>query len=479
MIEKKDLTKGSILPQIFSLALPIIGSSFIQMAYNMADIFWIGKAGSEYVTAIGSAGYILWFSVALIFMVKIGVEVGISQAIGRKEDEKIRNYSHDAIRLASYGGIVLMLFCLLAGKHILSIFNFDNPVILTSAENYLSIYSLAFPFFMSTFVFTGIFNALGDSKTPFYVNSIGLILNIIADPFLIMGIGPFPEMKAEGAAIASLLSQMLVFVIFLVLFFYKKRELLPKLFHFSFNDVAVVKHILTLGFPVSLQTTLFALFAFFTAQIISGWGAEPVAMISIGANIEAVSWMTASGFATALGTFTGQNFGAHKFSRIIRGYFITASISVGLGLIAAVFFYYFPVEIVSAFNNETAIVTIGTRYMKIIAISQMFMCLEISATGVFNGIGKTKPPAIVGIVFNALRVVGVFYVAQYTTIGVDGAWWSISLSSVLKGIVLVAWLLYIFKNMPDIKNNEPFAGPVFVRLIPNRIRQQIFDKRTK
>ncbi|MBK8808245.1 MAG: MATE family efflux transporter [Bacteroidales bacterium] len=347
MISKKELTQGNIFKQIILLAIPIIGSSFVQMAYNLTDIFWIGSIGSKYVTGVGTVGYLLWFSVALVFMLKVGAEVLISQSVGSKSNNKIVAIAQNTIFLTVSFALSLMLLLFFIGKQLLNLFKFADTDIYLIAENYLNVSLFGFVFLMLSLVFSGIYNGLGDSKTPFYVNSIGLILNIVLDPLLIYGWGFIPELKANGAALASVFAQMVVCLIFIFLLRHKKREILSFIgFKENISREYIAKLIKT-GLPVSIHACLFSIFAFMIAQLVSKWGAEPVAILSIGANIEAVSWMTAGGFSTALSTFTGQNYGAGNFKRIKSAFYITSLVSVVLDCLQPLHFYFCPSKLLN------------------------------------------------------------------------------------------------------------------------------------
>lgn len=162
-------------------------------------------------------------------------------------------------------------------------------------------------------------------------------------------------------------------------------------------------------------------------------------MQSVGAQIEAITWMTAAGFSTALAAFTGQNFGARNLDRIRLGYHYTLKLAGGIALIACLAFLFFSKEIFSVFINEPQTLVAGSAYLKILAISQIFSAIEQVTAGAFNGCGRTTPPAIVGIILTGARIPLAYYLVSFPTLGLNGIWWSISISSVMKGIVLAIW----------------------------------------
>ena len=319
--------------------------------------------------------------------------------------------------------------------------------VIRMATSYLMIIGFGINFYFLNPLFTGLYNGYGDSKTPFIFNAVGLAANMILDPILIFGIGPFPELGVEGAAIATITAQFVVTLIFI--YNLKKLTLFKDLKLFKLPDFDMMKWIIKLGFPVALQSGLFSIFAMFIARIIAQWGPIPMAVQRVGSQIEAISWMTAGGFSTALGAFVGQNYGAGKWDRIQKGYYNAMIIVgvIGVGATALLIFASRPIFTIFIPEEEEAIKQ-GIVYLKILGLSQLFMCIEIATAGAFNGIGRTIPPSIVGILFTGLRVPVAMIVSAQHLLGLNGVWWTISISSVFKGVVLVTWFLVVLRTQP-------------------------------
>ena len=160
------------------------------------------------------------------------------------------------------------------------------------------IISFGLVFYFVNPVFTAIFNGYGESRTPFIINSIGLLVNMVLDPLLILGLGPIPRLEVAGAAIATVIAQAVVTLIF-VLNARMRPELFSGLNLFKAPDMAHINKIFKLGLPVALQSGLFTVFAMVIARIIAQWGPIPIAVQKVGSQIEAVSWMTAGGLRFA------------------------------------------------------------------------------------------------------------------------------------------------------------------------------------
>jgi Na+-driven multidrug efflux pump len=191
------------------------------------------------------------------------------------------------------------------------------------------------------------------------------------------------------------------------------------------------------------------MFSLTLSTLAARWGAEGVAAQSIGSQIEAISWMTAAGFSTALASFTGQNYGAKQYDRIRKGYRLTLQIAGSFGLLASLLFFLFDKEIFSLFVKEPKAIEVGGDYLRILAFSQLFMVTESVTAGAFYGTGHTIAPSLTGIIFNAIRIPFAFWLVTFPFLGLNGIWWSITITSIVKGTLLPLWYLYFqHQKMP-------------------------------
>jgi putative MATE family efflux protein len=449
-MENKDLTQGKITGSIIKLTIPIVATSLVQMAYNLTDLIWVGRQGSNAVAAVGTAGFFTWLGFAFIIITKIGAQVSVAQSAGKKDWAAVVEYARNALQVNFLLALIYGAFLFIFKQQLIGFFRLGNTDVVNNAILYISIVSLGIFFLFINPVFTGIFNGIGDSRTPFLVNSVGLIINIILDPLLIFGIGPFPEWGVAGAAIATIFSQFVVTCIFLLLI-PTKLDFGIRFTLFKLPEVSTIRSIIRLGVPVGAHSALFTIFAIVLARIIARWGATPIAVQKVGAHVEAISWMTSDGLATALATFIGQNYGAGQWKRIWQGYFSGISMAAILGILTTSFLVFFSNSIFKIFIPETQAISYGSVYLKILGYSQLFMCIEIATAGAFNGLGRTLPPSIVGILLTGSRIPIALILSQEQVLGLNGVWWSISLTSVLKGITLVGWFLLLLYRHPEIK----------------------------
>lgn len=450
-MRKIDLTKDPILPSLAGLALPIMATSLIQMAYNLIDMLWIGRIGSAAVAAIGAAGMYMWLSNGLATLAKMGGQVKVAHALGAKREEEAAEYAQSALQLSLIFGIGFGLISVVAATPMISFFKLNSAAVIADAEIYLQITCGGVVFSFLNQVFTGILTAMGNSRVTFVATTIGLVFNIVLDPALIFGLGPLPAMGEVGAALATVFSQVIVTAIFVVIA-YKDHVVLRKIHLLKSFHKESMAQIIRIGFPIGVQSMFFTAISMIIARMVAGFGDAAVAVQKVGSQIESISWMTAEGFGAAVSAFMAQNLGAGSKERIIKGYRVAIGLEIVWGILCTVLLIVFPDYIFKIFITEKEILPMGVDYLKILGVAQFFMCIELTTAGAFTGLGKTIPPSITSIVLSAVRI-PIASVLVALGMGLNGIWWSITISCILKGIVMFVWFLYYLKH--DFKRYFP------------------------
>lgn len=450
-MRKIDLTKDPILPSLAGLALPIMATSLIQMAYNLIDMLWIGRIGSAAVAAIGAAGMYMWLSNGLATLAKMGGQVKVAHALGGKREEEAAEYAQSALQLSLIFGIGFGLISVVAATPMISFFKLNSAAVIADAEIYLQITCGGVVFSFLNQVFTGILTAMGNSRVTFVATTIGLVFNIVLDPMLIFGLGPLPAMGVVGAALATVFSQVIVTAIFVVIA-YKDHVVLRKIHLLKSFHKESMAQIIRIGFPIGVQSMFFTAISMIIARMVAGFGDAAVAVQKVGSQIESISWMTAEGFGAAVSAFMAQNLGAGSKERIIKGYRVAIGLEIVWGILCTVLLIVFPDYIFKIFITEKEILPMGVDYLKILGVAQFFMCIELTTAGAFTGLGKTIPPSITSIVLSAVRI-PIASVLVAAGMGLNGIWWSITISCILKGIVMFVWFLYYLKH--DFKSYFP------------------------
>ncbi len=441
-----DLTQGSILNKILLVALPIMGTQMLQMTYNLTDMFWLGRMADSVsaVAASGVAGMFLWLSMAPLLVGRMGAEIGVSQNLGAGNQEEAAGFAQDAARIALILGAVYGLMLLTLAAPLVTLLQVREQDVFQSACDYLRIVGLGIPMSFVAAAITGGLNGAGNSRLGFIANAVGLAVNMILDPILILVLG----WGVQGAALATLIAQGIVFA--LLLLFAKRYPHAPFAGFRLLGRLRMerLRRILRWSLPVSLESAAFTgLSMVVTGMVASGYGASAVAVQRVGSQIESLSWLVGGGFSSAVSAFIGQNFGAGKWTRIRRGYRVSMAALMLWELLVMLLLIFAGRFLFSLFlSHPPELVNMGRDYLLILAGCQLFAALEGTCGGSFRGMGNTLPPSICSIASNLLRPVLCWALAQ--RMGLNGFWLGITLSACLRGLSMFIWYTIAERGFP-------------------------------
>ncbi len=318
-MQRVDLLEGSIVRSLTKLSLPIMATALIQMAYNMTDMIWIGRVSANAVAAVGAAGMYLWLANGLAMIPRLGGQVKVAHELGARNPRRAAVYGQASLHLGAVLVAGSTVLAIALNRPLIAFFKLNSPDVIADARIYLVIVAVGFVFSFFNQIFTGLFTAMGGSVVVLRSTAVGLVGNIVLDPLMIFGVGPFPRMGVAGAALATVLAQGIVTGMFWLA---ARRDtiLFPQIRLFAPSEKQAWVEILKIGLPVSVQSMFFSSLSMFLARIVAGWGDAAIAAQKVGTQIESISYTTAEGFATAVNAFVAQNFGAGKPERIRRGY---------------------------------------------------------------------------------------------------------------------------------------------------------------
>lgn len=440
-MKKIDLTQGKVINVLTALALPIMGSSLLQFTYNLIDMLWVGGLGSDAVASIGSSSFFIGLGYSINSLVVIGTGIKVSHAIGEKNNKEVKQYINSGLAINFVISIIYALILTILGKSLISFLSLNNDVVERNSYYYLAMNAPILFFSFFNFLYTRIFSSFGNNGDSLKINAIGMIINIILDPIFIY----IFKLGVLGAAVATLISNVVMFILYRI----KSNGIL----HYDKSigiDKEKVIEIIRLGFPMAFQRILFTMVNIILAKIIAIFGTNSIAAQKIGLQIESITYMVIGGLNGAIASFTGQNFGASKFKRIKQGYYTALLLGIIYSIIMSIIFIIFKEPIIRLFIKDKSTILIASGYLQAVAFSQSFSTIEMVSNGLFTGLGMPKIPAIISIVFTILRIPMALTLMQ--TLGMDGVWWSIAISSILKGVAVYSiYLIKIRRNYKDVK----------------------------
>lgn len=440
-----DLLNGNILASLTELALPIMATSLVQTAYNLTDMAWIGMVGSDAVAAVGAAAMYTWLSSGVATLARMGGQVKSAHAYGEGNRREAVQYGKGALQLALVLAAVYGIITNLFAGPLIGFFHLNSFLVVEDAIVYLRIACglILFAFIGQTL--TGLYTASGNSRTPFVANCIGMGANIVLDPLLIFGLGPIPGMGVAGAAVATVTAQFIVSLV-LVISMRKEPVLAAQMRIWIPTPLSNIKTMVRIGFPAAIQSMLYCGISMVLTRFVTAWGDTAVAVQRVGGQIESISWMTADGFGTAINAFVGQNYGAGNLKRVKKGYMTASVIMFIWGIFTTCLLIFGAAPIFSLFIHGPEVIPAGADYLRIIGFSEMFMCVELMTVGALSGMGKTMEASVITIILTAARI-PLAVILGGTALGLNGIWWALTISSIVKGIIFFVYYLHIMKRM--------------------------------
>lgn len=415
-----DLTKGNEGKSIFLFALPMLIGGVFQQLYNTADSIIVGRfIGVDAMAAVSGANPIMFLIISLITGITLGFSIIISQYFGAKKDKKVKEAINTTYIFAFFSSIILTIVGIVFTEPILKMINTPENIFLQS-RNYLIIIFLGLFFSTGYNTVSAVLRGLGDSKNPLYFLIIATILNIILDVVFII----YFNMGVAGVALATVIAQGASFL-FSIIYLNKNHKLLK----ISIKDISFSKNIfikgIRLGIPSGIQQMLFSLGNIALQSLVNSFGTVYMAAFGAGMKIESFISLPIINLGAALSTFVAQNIGSQKKHRINKGLKFTIYFSLILAVSVTFIFYKYGDFLISFFNEDIDVITIGHNYLKTIGPFFIFACTGYMYTSTIKGAGASMFALFSSIISLWLGRVPVSYLLS-NYIGITGVWLGIS-----------------------------------------------------
>jgi len=434
----RDCTVGSIPRHLVAIALPMLIGNLIQSGYTIIDAIWVGRTvGNAAMGGIAVSFPVLFLFIAVAAGVTMATTILISQYYGAGNHEQVKKTIGTSFLFALMIGSVISVVGFFSTDAILRLLNTPESVIAV-ASIYLKINFGGFLIMYSGFLIGSILRGIGDSRTPLYFMIIGVVINAILDPFFIIGVGPFPRMGLAGAAVASIIGQ-LVASITGYMYLLKKGNIVAIKFRDMVWDTPLIKKILVIGFPSMLQQSAISLGMATITSIVNGFGESVVAAFGAAGRIDTVSYFPAMSIGMSVSILSGQNIGAKKYDRVHSVFRWGVIMTLMISTVNTVLYFTLPRLMMSAFVKDEEVISIGAMYLRILGPASMMFAIAFVSNGVINGAGHTKMTLFFTLfALWCVRVPVIIWLSK-TSLGVTGIWVGSAIGFAALMIVSVGW----------------------------------------
>jgi putative MATE family efflux protein len=440
--EELDLLKGHVGKNLFYLSLPVIVINLLQVAYNLADTFWLGQYSGEALTAITFAFPLVFLLVSLGMGLAVAGSVLVAQFEGSGETDKRDYAASQTIAFSALASIVLGLSGYFFIGDIVGLLGASGPVA-ASASGYLQIISIGLFSLFGFLVFQSLMRGFGDTLTPMLLMLGTVILNIIIDPFFIFGWWIIPEMGVEGAAVATVLARTLSLCIGIGLLFKGVRG--PQISPSEMKpDFGFFKKMMAIGIPATVEGAGRSISVNALTAVVGWTFAGPVvAGFGIGVRIFSMIFLPAAAVGRGVESMTGQNLGAGNYDRAGKTASEGAKYSFIIVTLLGVLTFIFADQIAGVFigsgqENSELIASTGAEFLRYVALSFGFIGILRSYNGSFRGAGKTVTAAIISIsTLGIIRLPIAYWGA--INIGTKGVWAAFFISNIAGAAFAYLW----------------------------------------
>ena len=458
MAEQKESRLNEFLENpersLWSIAIPVIAGMAIQTFYSIVDMLFIGQLGGSSIAAVAFNMPLYFFVMGITFGIGTGITATIARAIGEEDKEKADNAAKHGLLIALFMGVTLTFFGLLTGKKVLSMLGSPEELI-DESWSYLRVTCYGMMFIVFSIVFRSILAGEGDMKFPVMVAATGTILNIILDPIFIFDLDEYGGfglgMGVKGAAAASVVSQMIVFFIFIFMLFFKDHAYISfDMQNFTFSK-DVMKEILVVGIPSSISMIIMSFGqGVFNYILIIGYGPDAVAAYTISGRLDMLMFLPIMGIATGLVTTVGMFAGAKRFDKVKSIIIYAISRAFVIVAIASSIVYLLAPSIISLFTDDQNIKNIGVSALRTLCFTYPFVGIAMPCGRIMQGLGQGIPV----LVITALRVLLVsaplaYYFAIIDSRDIVWVWYSIAISVSVSAIVGPLWVRKTINEMEN------------------------------
>jgi len=432
---RKDLIEGPVGRTILELAFPMVFGLAAVILFNVVDTFYVGRLGADDLAAMSFTFPVVFFVMSIAMGMGVGVTSVVSRVIGEDDMRTVRRIATDGLFLANAIVVVVALGGLFTIEPLFRALG-ASPEMVGLIRQYMFPWYLGIGFIVIPMVGNSAIRATGDTKTPSLIMIIAGGVNIILDPLLIFGPGPFPRLELQGAAIATLISYSITFVA--ALWILTRRE---HMLDFSRPRPAEVLHswrrILYVAVPAGFTSSLLPIANGIFTRMVSAFGADAVAAFGVATRIEALSLIGVHSVFSAMAPFIGQNYGARKSARIRAGLHFGVKAVFVYGLAFAGLLAVLGRPLGALFNDAPAIVDTVGRYLRIVPASYGLVGTLFIVNAMFNAVNQPYKSAFIIVLRMFVFGIPLAYLLS-RAFGVTGIFAGLSIGNAVVGLIAFA-----------------------------------------
>ncbi|MDD7337591.1 MAG: MATE family efflux transporter [Ruminococcus sp.] len=433
-----------IFKLVVNMSLPMIISMLVQALYNVVDSMFVSRVSENALTAVSLAFPAQNLMIGVATGTAVGVNALLSKSLGEKNYKRANQIAENGIFLSFIGFLIFLIFGLF-GTEVFFRTQTDIEDIISSGVDYLRVCSCFSFGIFGQIIFERLMQSTGRTFYTMITQGVGAIINIVLDPIFIFGYFGLPAMGAKGAAVATVIGQIIAFIIAVILNKKKNTDIDLKLKEFRTN-LKIIGRIYSIGIPSIIMVAVGSIMTFSINKIVIAFTETAAAVFGVYFKLQSFVFMPLFGMNNGVIPIISFNYGARNKQRVMK--------TIGVAILFALFFMaiglaamqILPKELLSIFNASDQMIKIGVPALKTISISYIFAGFSVVLISVFQAFGKGLFSMSISIARQLVVLVPCAYLLSKTG-ELDNVWWAFPIAEVMSVLVAGAFFIYLYKKV--------------------------------
>lgn len=420
-----------VLGLLLSMSLPMVISMMVNSLYNIVDSIFVAKISESAMTALSLVYPVQNLVNAITIGFAIGINAVVSFYLGAQDQKSANSAATQGLLLNTLHGLLLSAGCIIVIPKFLGMFTSDAEVISLGLTYSRIVFCFGIVIGLEL-SFEKIFQSVGRMIASMASMMIGCIANIILDPILIFGLGPFPKMGIAGAALATGISQVLTLLIYITIYIIRPIPVRMGLKHLKSGNSAVRK-LYSIGIPATLTMALPSLLISSLNAILATYSQVYVIVLGAYYKLQTFLYLPANGIIQGMRPLIGYNYGAGEHARIKKIYKTALCLTAGIMVLGTVLSLTIPGQLMGLFTSNTETIQAGTTALRIISGGFIISAVSVTSSGALEGLGKGIPSLIISLLRYTIIIIPAALLLSRLT-GASGVWHAFWVTEVITAI---------------------------------------------
>lgn len=436
-MEQTFMKERPVLPLLLSMSLPMVLSMMVNALYNIVDSFFVAQISENAMTALSLVFPIQNFINSIAVGFGVGINAVIAYHLGANHRQTANLAAALGLLLNVLHGIVMTIISIAVIPYFLRMFT-SNPEVINLGKQYAYI-----TFGFSTIItvelcFEKLFQAVGKMTVSMIAMMIGCITNIILDPILIFGAGSLPKMGITGAALATVIGQVLTLIIYLILYFAHPIPVKISFKHLALQKEVILK-LYSIGIPATLNMALPSLLVSSLNAILTAYSQTYVMVLGVYYKLQTFLYLPANGIIQGMRPLISYNYGAGEKKRVRKLYFLTLCLSASIMALGTIFCLAIPEQLIGLFSSNQETIQAGAAALRIISAGFIVSSVSVTSGGALEGLGMGVPSLLISLLrYVIITIPAAFILSKF--LGVNGVWNAFWIAELLTAVI--AYFVY-------------------------------------